>query len=123
MNLYPTGSSPVLRLPFFKKVDDVFRADTSGGFEFPLLLAYNEFAVRIKNGQAGDPFFKGNFIFFCAVPVLVVTSHVHMNHVVVLVDEGCDLPGMKRGVQDVAVVTPIAAKHQNDSLGVFGSYG
>jgi hypothetical protein len=44
-----TRSTSALRPPPFQEVDDVLRPDSCRGFEFPFFLAYNEFAVRIKN--------------------------------------------------------------------------
>ena len=105
-----------MRLPLLQEVDDVFRADSSGGFEFPFFLAHDEFAVRIEDGQAGDPLFQGNFVFLCEVQILVIVPYIYVNHVVVLVDQRRDLLRMESSVQNVAVVTPISAKYQNDSF-------
>ena len=58
-----TRSAPMLRFPILQEFDDVFGPDSSGGFEFALFLAHDEFAVWIENGQAGDPLFKGDLIF------------------------------------------------------------
>src|SRR5712675_473235 len=53
-----SGSAAALRLPLLQEVHDIFGTDASGGFEFSLFLAHNEFAVGIENGQAWDPFFQ-----------------------------------------------------------------
>src|SRR6267143_7326338 len=104
-----TRSTPVLRLPVLEKFDDVFRADSSGGFEFALFLAHNEFAVRIEDGQAGDPLIEGDFIFLREIQVLIIISYVHVNHMIVFVDERGNFLRMERSVQNVAVVAPISA--------------
>src|SRR5579864_5303675 len=116
---FGSGSAAALRLPLRQELDDVLRTDAHGGFEFPLFLADDQLPVRIENGQAGDTLFQGNFIFLCEVQVLVILADVHMHHVKVVVNQGRDLPGAESGVQNVAVVTPIAAKNQNDALVIF----
>ena len=80
----------MLRLPLLEELDHVFRADASGGFEFTLFLAHDQFAVRIEDSQAGDSLFEGDFIFLCEVQVLVVIANADMNDVLVLVDERRD---------------------------------
>src|SRR5712692_419609 len=110
-----TRSTPMLRLPPFQEINNVFRPDSGGGFEFAFFLADDEFAVGIEDGEAGDPLFEGNFIFLSEVQVLVIIPYIYMNHVVVLVEERRHLLRMERSVQNVAVVAPISAEYQNDS--------
>src|SRR5258708_12687983 len=78
-----TRSTPMLRLPVLEEFDDVFRADSSGGFEFALFLAHDEFAVRIENGQAGDPLFEGDFIFLRHVQVPIIIPPFYLNPLIV----------------------------------------
>jgi hypothetical protein len=42
-------STSALRLPVIQEFDDVFRADSGGGLEFPLFLANDEFTGGIKD--------------------------------------------------------------------------
>src|SRR5258705_6520787 len=118
-----TRSTPVLRLPVLEEFDDVFGPYSSGGFEFALFLAHDEFAVRIEDGQAGDPLFEGDFIFLRDVQVPIIIPYVYMNHVIVFVDERGDFLRMERSVQNMAVVAPIPTKDEENALMVFRGGG
>src|SRR2546423_255324 len=83
-----TRSAPMLRFPILQEFDDVFGPDSSGGFEFALFLAHDEFAVRIENGQAGDPLFEGDFILLREVQVSIIIPYVYVNHVTALLHPG-----------------------------------
>src|SRR6267378_4156415 len=118
-----TGSAPMLRFPILQEFDDVFGPDSSGGFEFALFLAHDEFAVRIENCQAGDPLFEGDFILLREIQVPIIIPYVYVNHVIVFVDERGDFLRMERSVQDVAVVAPIPTEDEENALMVFRGGG
>src|ERR1700704_3589132 len=118
-----TRSAPMLRFPILQEFDDVFGADSSGGFEFALFLAHDEFAVRIEDGQAGDPFFEGDFIFLREIQVPIIIPNVYVNHVIVFVDERGDFLRMERSVQNMAVVAPIPTEDEENALMVFRGGG
>src|SRR5882672_6122257 len=113
----------VLRLPILQEFDDVFGSDWGGGFECALFLAHNEFAVRLEAGQAGDPLIEGDFSFLREIQVLIIISYVHVNHMIVFVDERGNFLRMERSVQNVAVVAPISAEDKENALVVFRSGG
>src|SRR5882672_6542371 len=102
-----TGSAPMLRFPKLQEFDDVFGPDSSGGFEFALFLAHDEFAVRIEHGQAGDPLFEGDFILLGEIQVSIIIPYVYVNHVIFFVDKGGFFLRMERSPQKMAVVAPI----------------
>src|SRR3981189_887097 len=118
-----TRSAPMLRFPILQEFDDVFGADSSGGFEFPLFLAHDEFAVRIEDGQAGDPLFEGDFVLLREIQVPIIIPYVYVNHVIVFVDEGGDFLRMERSVQNMAVVAPIPTEDEENALMVFRGGG
>ena len=108
-----------MRLPIIQEFDDVLRPDSNCGFEFPLLLANDEFTVGIEDGQAGNSLFERDFVFLREIEVLVIIPDVHMNHVVVIVNDRGDFLRMECSVQNVAVVAPIPAKDEENALVVF----
>src|SRR6267154_4623966 len=118
-----TRSAPMLRFPILQEFDDVFGADSSGGFEFALFLAHDEFAVRIENGQAGDPLFEGDFILLREIQVSIIIPYVYVNHVIVFVDERGDFLRMERSVQKMGIVAPNPTEDQEDALLVFRGGG
>src|SRR6266699_5294632 len=112
-------STSTLRLPVIQEFDDVLRADSSRGLEFPLFLANDELTVGIEDGQAGNSLFEGDFVFLGEIEVLVVIPDVYMNDVIVIINERGDFIRMERSVQNVAVVAPIPAKDEENAFVVF----
>ena len=110
-----------MRLPALQKCSHIFWAKLSRGLEFPLFLAENEFAVRVKNGQAGDAFIERDSVLFGEVQILVVLPDVDVNHMIVLVDEWGDSLRAERCVQNVAVVAPVPSEYQDDALVILPS--
>src|ERR1700731_1104825 len=109
-------STSALRLPVIQEFDDVFRADSSCGFEFPLFLADDEFAVGIEDRQAGNSLFERDFVFLGEIEVFVIIPHVYVNHMVVFINERGDFLRMECSVQDMAVIAPIPAKDEEHTF-------
>ena len=76
------GDSSVLRvgLPGAEEGDDVFGSHGAGGFEFATLLAEEEGAIRIKDGDGGDAAIERDVVFFGDVEVFIHSADVNVDH-------------------------------------------
>lgn len=96
--------------------EDVFGGHGAGGFEFAALLAEEEFAIGIEDGDGGDAAVERHIVFFGDVEILVHLADVHVDNDERGIERGSDIETVEGFVEDVAIEAPVTAKDDQDSF-------
>jgi hypothetical protein len=96
--------------------EDVFGGHGAGGFEFAALLAEEEGAIGIENGDGGDTVVERDFVFFGDVEILVHLADVDMDDEEGFVEGGGDFGAMEGFVENVTIEAPVAAEDDEDAF-------
>src|SRR5579871_239933 len=102
-----------LRFPSIQEFEQNVRRESAGILEFTILLANNQLAVAIGDGQCRDAFIERNLILLDQIGILFfVRPKIYVHHFVACREKGCDLRALKREVQHMAVKAPVGAENQ-----------
>lgn len=96
--------------------EDVLGGHGTGGFEFATLLAEEEFAVGIEDGDGRDAAIEGDIVFFGDVEIFVHLADVDVDDEEGFVESGSDLGAVEGFVENVTVKAPVAAEDEEDAL-------
>jgi hypothetical protein len=99
-------------LPFIEESEDVFGRHGAGVLEFAALLAENEFAGGIENGERGHAFRERHFVLLGDIEIFVEAADVHVDDDEGSIERWRNLGAVKGLVENVAIETPIPAKNQ-----------
>jgi len=117
-------------LPGVEEGEDVFGRHGPGSFEFATLLAEDESAVGIEDGDGGDAAVERDAIIFGDVEIFVHLADVDVDDEEGFVEGGSNFGAVEGFVEDVAIETPVAAEDDEDTFvgrggGVkgFGDFG
>ena len=67
-------------LPFIQEIDDVFGRHGAGSFKFAALLAEEQLAIGIENGDGGDAATERNIVFPCDLLILISLTDIDVDH-------------------------------------------
>ena len=104
------------RTPFIEEVEDVLGGHGTRGFEFATLLAEEELAIGIQDGERRNSTVERDVVFLGDIKIFVHPANVDMHDEEGFIEGRSDLRAVEGFVENMAIEAPVATKHDKNAL-------
>jgi len=102
--------------PLVQEGQKIPRGERPCILEFAMLLAVDQLPIGVKHGQSWNAALHRDVVLCHQILVLLSLSDVHMHDLIVGGYDRRQFRTMKSLVEHMAVVAPVCAKHEDDTL-------
>lgn len=102
--------------PFVEEVEDIFGGHGTRGLEFATLLAEEELAIGIKDGERRNSTVERDVVFLGDIEISVHLADVDMHDEEGFIEGRSDLRAVECFVENMAIEAPVATKDDKNAL-------